>query len=185
MSRIGRQPIKIPDNVEIKIRTENIHVKGPKGELEIKVPSQVKLEQKNQEVTLQVSNPNDKKEKALWGTFRQLIFNLIKGTVEGFEKKLELSGIGYKASVSGNILTLNVGFSHPIEYKLPPGIETKIEKNIISIFGINKQLVGEIAAQIRRIRPPEPYKGRGIKYVEEIIRKKAGKQAKVGEGAEK
>ena len=177
MSRIGKKPIEIPENVEVKLENDLIVVKGPKGELKLKLHPSVIVEKEDKILKVKVKNPKEKKQKALWGTFARLISNMIFGVREGYEKKLELVGTGYRAQLSGNKLILNVGFSHPVEFDLPKGIEAKIEKNIITLFGIDKQLVSEIAAQIRRIRPPEPYKGTGIKYQDEIIRRKAGKRA--------
>lgn len=182
MSRIGKKPIQIPDQVEVKIEGDLVMVKGPKGELKQKLVPELKLEQKDKEVLVKVANEQEKKQRALWGTFRQLINNMILGVTEGFEKQLEINGVGYRAEVKGEILVLNVGFSHPVNFKIPVGIQVKVEKNIITISGQDKHLVGEIAAQIRRIKKPEPYKGKGIKYVNEVIRRKAGKQAK-GVGA--
>lgn len=177
MSRIGKRPIEIPQGVEVKIENNFISVKGPKGELSLKIHPEVRVEKENSFLKVSVRNPQEKRERSLWGTFQRLIANMILGVTQGYEKKLELVGIGYRASLSQNKLILNVGFSHPIEFHLPKGIEAKVEKNIISLAGADKQLVGETAARIRKIRPPEPYKGTGIKYLEEVIRKKAGKKA--------
>jgi len=189
MSRIGKKPIQIPDKVNVKIDNGLVTVKGPKGELKLELANGVKLEQNNNEITVKVKNEDEKRYRSLWGTFRQLINNMIVGVSEGFEKKLEINGVGFKAEVSRNSagstsggksdeLILNVGYSHAVNFKIPQGIEIKIEKNIITISGIDKQLVGETAAQIRKTKKPEPYKGKGIKYVDEVIRRKAGKQAK-------
>ncbi len=177
MSRIGKQPIEIPENVEIKFENDFIIVKGPKGELKQKVHPCLIIEKKDNLIKLSVKNPEKKKERAIWGTFQRIISWMIKGVTKGFEKKLELVGIGYRATVSGNKLILNVGFSHPVEFNLPEGIKAKVEKNIITLEGIDKYLVGETAAQIRRIRKPEPYKGTGIRYFGEVIRRKQIKKA--------
>ena len=182
MSRIGKQPIQIPDKVEVKIEDDLVIVKGPKGELRQKLVPEVKVEMKDRELRVDIENKNAKKEKSLWGTFRQLINNMVVGVSAGFEKQLEINGVGYRAEVKGKELVLSVGYSHPVNFKIPDGIDIKTEKNIITVSGIDKQLVGETAARIRRIRKPEPYKGKGIKYVDEVIRRKAGKQAK-GVGA--
>lgn len=187
MSRIGKKPILIPEKVDVKIDNDFVIVKGPKGELKQKLIPEIKLNfsDNKKELNVDIKNKDVKKEKALWGTFRQLINNMIIGVTEGFEKKLEINGVGYKAvitgktgSASGGELVLNVGFSHPVNFKIPENIDIAVEKNLITISGIDKQLVGETAAQIRKIKKPEPYKGKGIKYVDEIIRRKAGKQAK-------
>jgi len=177
MSRIGKKPIEIPQGVNVKIENNLITVKGPKGELSFKIHPQVIIQKENSSLKVSVKNEEDKKEMALWGTFQRVISNMIFGVTNGYEKKLELNGIGYRASVSSNKLILNLGFSHPVEFVLPLGIEAKVDKNIITISGIDKQLVGETAAKIRKIKPPEPYKGTGIKYLGEVIRKKAGKKA--------
>ncbi|MFC1612383.1 50S ribosomal protein L6 [Patescibacteria group bacterium] len=183
MSRIGKKPIIIPNGVEVNINGQNVSAKGPKGDLELNLHKLVKAEIKkeNDEKFLQVTvlDPENVTQRALWGLSAKLIYNIIEGVTKGFEKKLEVNGVGYKVSLQGNKLKLEVGYSHPVEYALPEGIEAKVEKNIITISGIDKQLVGEVAAQIRKIRKPEPYKGKGIKYIDEEVRRKAGKAAKV------
>lgn len=181
MSRIGKKPIVIPKGVEIVIGKDSLRVKGPKGELEHFIHPKVKFEKKDNELITAVANQLDKEERSLWGLFGSLAQNMVKGVTEGFEKKLEVNGVGYKAALSGNKLTLNVGYSHPVDFELPEGIAGEVEKNIITIKGIDKQLVGQVAAQIRKIRKPEPYKGKGIKYIDEVIRRKAGKTAAKGE----
>ena len=181
MSRIGKLPIELIEGTQAKIEDGFIVVKGPKGELKQKINSLVNVKIDNNQIIISVDNIKDKNKKALWGLFRSLINNMVIGVTQGFEKKLEINGVGYKASASGSVLTLNVGFSHPVEYNLLDGISASVEKNIITINGIDKQLVGEIAAQIRKVRKPEPYKGKGIKYVDEVIRRKAGKTAAKGE----
>jgi large subunit ribosomal protein L6 len=177
MSRIGRQPITIPEEVEVKVEPDKVTVKGPKGELSQDIHRWVKVEQKDSQLIVSVKNPEEKKQKSLWGLFRRLIDNMIRGVTEGFSRQLEVNGIGYKAAVAGDALTLHLGYSHPIEYKIPKGIEIKVEKNIITISGIDKQTVGQTAAEIRALRKPEPYKGKGIKYIDEVIRRKVGKAA--------
>jgi len=178
MSRIGKKPILIPEKVDVKISNGLVVVNGPKGELKRNVHSLIKIEIKDKEIVLNIKNEDDKLEKSLWGTERQLINNMIVGVNEGFSKKLEINGVGYRAATSGKSLTLSVGYSHPVEFKIPEGIDVSVEKNLITVSGIDKQQVGEISAQIRKIRKPEPYKGKGIKYVDEVIIRKAGKQAK-------
>lgn len=180
MSRLGKAPIQLPNGTQTRLEEDFVIVKGPKGELREKIAGAVKLEIGEKEVKISVQNPKIKREKALWGLYASLIKNMIRGVNEGFERKLEINGVGYRAAANGNKVTLNVGFSHPVEYNLPEGINAKVEGNVITIGGINKQMVGEVAAQIRKIRRPEPYKGKGIKYAGEIIRKKAGKTAAKG-----
>jgi len=177
MSRVGGRAISIPKGVEIKKDGDKILVSGPKGKLELILLDCLNIIMENDIVKVSVADPEEKKQRALWGTYARLISNMIEGVTKGFEKKLELVGIGYKAQVNGDKLTLNIGFSHPVEFLIPQEIKAVVEKNIITVSGIDKQKVGEIAAQIRRLRKPEPYKGTGIKYVDEIIRRKAGKKA--------
>ncbi len=183
MSRIGRKIILIPKGVEIKITDQKISIKGPQGNLEQALPKFVKIEIKDQELKVLVDNPEKKEQKACWGTMAALIRNMIKGVQEGFEKTLELVGVGYRAELKGDKIILNIGFSHPIEFNLPAKVEAKVEKNSIILKSIDKQLLGETAARIRRFRKPEPYKGKGIKYAGEIIRRKAGKKVSTGGGS--
>lgn len=181
MSRIGKQPINIPEGVEIKIDGQKVTLKGKKGQLFLDVHPLVKVVQKDNQLLVSIAE-QDKFSRSLWGTNRALLANLVKGVTEGFTKKLEFKGVGYKVNLAGNKMTLEVGYSHPVEYILPEGVEGKVEKNIITISGIDKAIVGQAAAEIRAIRKPEPYKGKGIKYVDEVIRRKAGKVVKaVGE----
>lgn len=175
MSRIGKKPIEIPKEVEVKIEDQEIEVKGPKGKLSQKVRPEIKVETKEGKIF--VSPKIQVKETgAFWGLTRALLANMIEGVTKGFEKKLEIKGIGFKASLEGEDLVLQIGFSHPVKMKKPEGINFSVEKNIIIISGVEKQLVGETAAKIRQIRPPDPYKSKGIKYVGEIVRKKVGKK---------
>jgi len=182
MSRIGKQIIKIPEGVEIKVSENTLTAKGKKGELNLDLHPVIKLAIKNSQIKVSVDNPQQKASRSLWGTYRALIANLIEGVTEGFSKKLEFSGVGYRVNLSGQKMVLELGFSHPIEYTLPEGIEGKVEKNTITISGIDKVKVGQVAAEIRSFRKPEPYKGKGIKYEDEIIRRKAGKVVKTSEG---
>ena len=177
MSRLGKLPIDIIEGTEVKIEDNLVMVKGPKGELKQELHKLIKVEIKDNQVIVSVANPDNKKERSLWGLFRSLINNMVVGVNNGFEKKLEINGVGYRANLQGNRIVLSVGYSHPVEYGLPEGINAQIEGNIITINGIDKQLVGEVAAQIRKVRKPEPYKGKGIKYIDEVIRRKAGKAA--------
>jgi len=177
MSRIGKKPIEIPSGVNVTLDQGLILVKGPKGELQRSIHPLVKVEIKDTEINVKVDNEEIHIQKALWGLFRSLIYNMVVGVTEGFEKKLEINGVGYKANATGQNLVLNVGYSHAVEFNIPEGINCQVEANVITISGIDKQQVGEVAANIRKVRKPEPYKGKGIKYIDEIIRRKAGKAA--------
>ena len=181
MSRIGVKTIVIPDSVTVSIDKGRITVKGPKGELQLAIHPSVVVEMVEKEIVVKPRNISEPKSSALWGTFRVLISNMVTGVTSGFEKKLELIGTGYKSSVSGKKLILELGYSHSIEMEAPAGIQFMAEKNIISVSGIDKQLVGEIAAQIRGKRKVEPYKGKGLRYQGEEVRRKVGKRA-AGEG---
>lgn len=174
MSRIGKLPVEIPEKVEVKVDGSNVSVKGPKGNLEYTFADLVNIEMKDKSVVVTPKN-DSAKSRAMWGTTRTLISNMVHGVSQGFTKSLEFNGVGYKASVSGTTLTLNLGYSHPIEYKLPDGLEAKVTKNVIDISGSDKELVGFAAAKIRSMRKPEPYKGKGVKYIDEVIARKAGK----------
>jgi large subunit ribosomal protein L6 len=177
MSRIGKKNIEIVSGVEVKIDGRHLSVKGPKGELSLLIHPHVTVNKDGSNIKVEVKNPTEKLDRSLWGTFSKLISNMINGVTKGYEKKLELIGVGYRANVAQNKVTFNLGFSHPVDFVLPPNIEAKVEKNILIINGADKQVVGETAARIRRIRPPEPYKGTGVRYFGEVIRKKAGKKA--------
>ncbi|SRR6056297_341862 len=177
MSRIGKLPIEFSAETQVKIEDGFIKVKGPKAELSREISDLVKVEVKDNQIIVSIDDLKDKKKKAFWGLYRTLIANMVKGVEEGFEKKLEINGVGYSASISGNKLILKVGYSHPVEYNLPEGITAQVEGNLITISGYDKQLVGEVAARIRKVRKPEPYKGKGIKYEGETIRRKEGKAA--------
>lgn len=181
MSRLGKLPIHISKDTQVKLENDFIVVKGPKGELKQKLDDLVKIKVANDEIIVSVEDEVSKKHKAMWGLYRSLINNMVKGVTDGFEKKLEVNGVGYKIALSGNKIVLNVGYSHPVDYNLMPGISASVEGNIITIIGVDKQAVGETAAQIRKIRKPEPYKGKGIKYVDEVIIRKVGKTAVKGE----
>ncbi len=178
MSRIGKQPIPVIAGVEVTIDEKSIKVKGPKGMLTQSLHPHVRVVVEAGNIMVTVLDPKNPQDHALWGLFQRLLSNMVTGTTQGFEKQLEVNGVGYKIASAGNKLTLNLGFSHPIDFALPQGIDAKVDKNIITLMGIDKQQVGEVAAQIRRLRKPEPYKGKGIKYVGEVIRRKAGKAAK-------
>ena len=178
MSKIGKKPIEIPEGVQVSLVESTIKIKGPKGELELDLHGKVQIKQDHKEILVTVKDREDRRQRALWGTFRALIRNMITGVTAGFEKKLEITGVGYKASVTGTKLILSLGYSHPVEIEIPKGLELKVEKNTINIAGADRQAVGEFAALIRSQRKPEPYKGKGIKYQGEVIRRKAGKVVK-------
>ena len=177
MSRIGKQPIQLPDKVQFSLKGDMISVKGPKGNLERQLHPAIELEINNDVVEVK-TDTSDRKKMALQGLFRSLIFNMVIGVTVGYEKKLILNGIGYRAEIKGNNLILNVGYSNPVDFKLPDGISASVEKNTqINLSGIDKEAIGQVAANIRDIRPPEPYKGKGIMYADERIMRKAGKTA--------
>ena len=177
MSRIGKKIRKLPAGVTAELKANELVVKGPKGELKQVIHPRVTVVIKDGEITTQVINTENTRDRSLWGTFSSIIENMIEGVTNGFKKQLEINGVGYKAAVKGALLSLEVGFSHSVEVQPMPGVTFKVEKNIITVEGIDKQLVGEMAAMIRRVRKPEPYKGKGIKYLEETIVRKAGKTA--------
>lgn len=178
MSRIGKKPIHIPAGVDITIDGHTVSVKGPKGALKTTLHDHVTVTKEGTVMNVTIADETEKKDRSLWGLSATLVNNMIVGVTKGYEKKLELVGVGYRAAMQGKDIKIEVGYSHPVIFKLPEGIVATAEKTAISISGIDKQMVGEMAAQIRRIRPPEPYKGKGIKYVGEQIRRKAGKAAK-------
>ncbi|MFZ9000192.1 MAG: 50S ribosomal protein L6 [Bacteriovoracaceae bacterium] len=174
MSRIGKNPVVVPDKVNVTINGASVTVKGPKGELVTNFTEHVKIEMKDKEIVVTPVNESQI-SRSLWGTTRSLLNNMVVGVNEGFQRNLEFNGVGYKAAVKGKVLELNLGYSHPINYDLPEGITAKVNKNVIELFGIDKAQVGEVAAKVRSFRPPEPYKGKGVKYAEEHIIRKAGK----------
>jgi large subunit ribosomal protein L6 len=176
MSRIGKRPISIPTGVEARIEGKNISIKGPKGELNLKIVPEVSIKKEADKITVFIDKET-KKAKSLWGLTRTLIQNMVDGVVKGHEKQLEIQGVGYRANMEGEDLVLLVGFSHPVKIKKPDNISFSVEKNIITISGSDKELVGQIAAKIRKVRKPEPYKGKGIRYVGEFVRRKVGKKA--------
>lgn len=181
MSKIGKQPVPIPTGVTVTIDDHEVRVSGPKGELNFQFRPEIKVEVANGIIL--VSAKNDQKfTKALHGLTRSLIANMVKGVTDGHQKVLELVGVGYKAVKQDENLVLNVGYSHSVIFEQIPGIEIETKENKIFVSGADKILVGETAAKIRRIRPPEPYKGKGIKYIDEIVRRKAGKAVKAAGG---
>jgi large subunit ribosomal protein L6 len=177
MSRLGKLPIKVPTDVQVKIEGDLVTVKGPKGELKRKIIPQIVVKFENGEIMVNIINPKNKRENALWGLYWNLIRNMVIGVKDGFKKELEINGVGFKVQGAGKKLTFNVGFSHPVVFELPAGIDGKVEENRITVSGADKEQLGEVANQIRNIKKPEPYKGKGIKYVDEVIRRKEGKAA--------
>ena len=177
MSRIGRQPITVPDGVDVQIAAGQVTVKGPKGELAQDLVSDMKVELADGTVT--VERPTDRgAHRALHGLTRSLIFNMVQGVTEGYEKRLEIQGVGYRAQLRGNSLELALGFSHPVSVQAPEGIEFEVpQPTEIIVRGIDKQKVGQVAADIRKRRPPEPYKGKGVRYAGEQVTRKVGKRA--------
>ena len=179
MSRIGKKPILIPKDVEVNIDGRSIIVKGPKGEMGIILPAEISVDKKENVIQLSVKKET-KKDKALWGLYRALLQNNVVGVISGFEKTLEIIGVGYKAALEDNKnLKLEVGFSHSVVLEIPDNIKVSVEKSKIIVSGIDKQKVGEFAAKIRAVKKPEPYKGKGIRYLGEKVRRKAGKKAAV------
>jgi len=177
VSRIGKQPIPVPDGVSVSIEPEVVRVNGPKGNLEQRVPREIAVEQQDGEIV--VTRPTDRGEhRALHGLTRSLIANMVQGVTEGFQKNLQIQGVGYRAQLQGNKIVLAVGYSHPVEINAPAGIEFEVpQPTQIIVRGIDKQAVGEVAARIRKVRPPEPYKGKGIRYQDEYVARKVGKRA--------
>jgi len=176
MSRIGKQPIKIPNGVKAEIDGQEIRVQGPKGELSLRIPPEIEAMIREDQIIIKIKQET-KQSKAFWGLIRSLINNAVLGVSQGFKKQLEIQGVGYRAKMEGEELVIEAGFSHPVKIKKPKDIEFLVEKNIITVTGIDKQRVGQLAAEIRAVRPPEPYKGKGIRYLGEEVIRKAGKRA--------
>jgi large subunit ribosomal protein L6 len=178
MSRIGKLPIKVPDKVNITINSTSITVKGPKGELSKNLPTSIKIIQNDKSISV-LPNEGLNDSYQLYGTYRSLVNNMITGVTDGFQRKLELQGVGYRSQIEGKTLILNVGYSHQVKILSPEGIKLSVEGNTnVTVSGLDKELVGQIAANIRLVRPPEPYKGKGIRYQGEYVRKKVGKAGK-------
>ncbi len=175
MSKIGKKPITLPQGVSANVENRAVKIKGPKGELIFNLPREIELKIENDRI-LVLPIGKSKKTPALWGTARAVIANMVLGVEKGFEKKLEIEGVGFKAQMQGNDLTLNLGFSHPVLFKTPEGIKISVEKNAITVSGISLELVSQTAANIRALKKPEPYKGKGIRYAGEVVRRKAGKK---------
>jgi large subunit ribosomal protein L6 len=179
MSRIGRKPITIPTGVTVELSGGNVKANGPKGSLEMNLMPGIEISQG--EGTLAVTKATETAEtQSSYGLMRTLVDNMIIGVSQGFTRRLEINGVGYRAAVAGNVITLSLGLSHPVVFTLPDGVEAKVERNVITLTGFDKQAVGQVAANLRALKKPEPYKGKGIKYAEEHIRRKAGKTATKG-----
>ena len=174
MSRIGKKPIAIPKGVEVRLEGDQLIIKGPKGELNLNVHPDVKLDIEDNNIAVSVVDET-RESRSIHGLFRVLIDNMVTGVTKGFERVLEIVGVGYRAELKGRTAVFNLGYSHPINFELPEGIDAKIEKTKITLSGIDRELLGMTAAKIRSFRKPEPYKGKGIKYAGEMIRRKAGK----------
>jgi len=177
MSRIGKQPITVPAGVEVKIDADSVTVKGPKGEMTSPLFEGITLVHEDNVLQLACADLGNKKMKGNFGLVRALLASNVTGVSEGFKKVLELRGVGYRAQAQGQKLNLSLGFSHPVEYEVPKGVEAQVDKNNIIITGFDKQKVGQVAAEIRAFRPPEPYKGKGVRYVGEYVAMKEGKKA--------
>ena len=178
MSRIGKQVVQIPEGVTFSVDGLEITAKGPKGELKAQVSDRVVFEVNEADKTIAITPVDKALDSAIWGTTRANVANVVKGVSEGWTRALELHGVGFKMEVKGRKVEMRLGFSHLIEYDLPEGIEATIENNVLTISGISKQLVGQVTAEIRAFKKPEPYKGKGFRYTDEIVRRKAGKAAK-------
>ena len=175
MSRIGKQPIAIPAKVKVEVKGQTVHVEGPKGKLDWELPSRTSLKVQDGKVVVSRQG-DDAKVKALHGLSRALVNNMVKGVSEGFVKKLEIQGVGFKAAVQGKVVNLSLGYSHPISYPIPDQIKVTVEENTkLTIEGPNREVVGRVAAEIRSYYPPEPYKGKGVRYVGEQVKRKEGK----------
>ncbi|GAB4261756.1 50S ribosomal protein L6 [Deferrisoma sp.] len=175
MSRIGKKPVVVPKGVEIRFQAPELTVKGPKGTLSARIPEGIGLEIDDGEI--RVTRPSDdRRMRSLHGTTRSVVQNLVTGVTQGFQKDLQIEGVGYRANLQGNTLVMNLGFSHPVEYPVPQDVKIEVkDQRVISVAGIDRQRVGQVAAEIRRVKPPEPYKGTGIRYVGEHIVRKEGK----------
>ena len=178
MSRIGKKPITIPEKVTINLKDNVLSAKGPSGELSLDIPPHVNvaINDKAKEILVTVDKPEVKEQRSLWGTFGSLVSNLVNGVNEPFKKELEIDGVGYGFELAGQKLILKAGFSHPIEYEIPKTIKADVQKNLLTLTSADKQLLGQVASEIRAYRKPEPYKGKGIKYIDEQMIRKVGKQ---------
>jgi large subunit ribosomal protein L6 len=179
MSRIGRKPITVPAGVTVELNDRHVKVTGPKGNLELDLMPGINVSQAEGVLTVTKAHETAETQRS-YGLMRTLIDNMVVGTSQGFTRALEINGVGFRAAMQGSAINLSLGFSHPVIFELPQGVEAKIEKNVITLSGYDKQVVGQAAANLRALKKPEPYKGKGIKYVEERIRRKAGKTATKG-----
>lgn len=179
MSRIGRQPIAIPAGVSVTLEDGRVAVQGPKGQQELTLLPGITAKEQDGQLIIAKATENAQTQAA-YGLMRTLVNNMLVGVSDGFSRQLEINGVGFRAAVAGSTINLSLGFSHPINFELPPGIQATVERNLITVTGADKQAVGQVAANLRALKKPEPYKGKGIKYVEERIRRKAGKTATKG-----
>lgn len=184
MSRIGGKQLNIPTDVQVQVEGQTVKVKGPKGELSLSVHPDIVVKLEGSVLSLSPKSENiTKPTRALWGTMRQLIANMVQGVKTGYEKKLEIEGVGFRAAVEGTMLVLSVGFTEPIKLQIPFGVTVQVEKNVITVSGSEKEKIGQFAANVRKAKPVEPYKGKGIKYQGEVVRRKLGKRAAATTGA--
>lgn len=185
MSRIGKKPILIPEKVDVNVSGNSITVTGPKGSLtrvlHANVTASIEDVEGGKGIIITVRHPDAVGDRAQWGTARANVANVVQGVVSGFTRSLEVNGVGFRVSVQGKNVVMNLGFSHDVNFELPEGVTATVEKNVLTLAGIDRELVGQTAARIRKLKMPEPYKGKGIKYTDEVIRRKAGKAAKAGE----
>ncbi|MDO8529227.1 MAG: 50S ribosomal protein L6 [bacterium] len=177
MSRIGKKPIEIPEGVKVEIKDGKFFATGPKGSLSFSFSQEMEIKISEKEILVVNNKEKTGENSAIWGTTARIIENIIKGVTLGFQKQLELNGVGYRMALQGKKITMALGFSHPVEVEIPSGIEAKIENNILTISGIDKQAVGQFSAEIKLLKPVEPYKGKGFRYVGEIVRRKEGKKS--------
>ena len=179
MSRIGRKPLVLPKGVSLSQKTGTVGLKGPKGELSRAMPTGVSLKQEGDKLTVE-RDDDSRENRAKHGLMRAHLANMLKGVTEGWTRELEINGVGYRAEVTGDAVTMALGFSHPCVFKLPKGVSAKVEKNRLILSGADRDLLGQTAAKVRELSPPEPYKGKGVKYVEEVIKRKVGKSGATG-----
>lgn len=182
MSRIGKQPIEIPKEVTVSLEGQKVSLKGPRGELKYEVPGELQVIREDADLVVKPRDVLSPRVKAKWGLWRSLLANAVVGVTQGYQKQLELHGVGYRGQKKDGGLELQLGYSHPVTYFPPEGVEVSIEKNVITVKGIDKQQVGQVAAQIRALRPPDPYKGKGVRYRGEVLHLKPGKAARATGG---
>ncbi len=180
MSRIGKQQISVPQGVTVTINGSDVTIQGPKGTLKRTLHPLVTAQNENSILSVSVARMENSEERSLWGTFAAHLKNMVEGVTKGFEKKLEVNGVGYRVAMQGKDLKLEIGFSHPVVYKMPSEVTAMVEKNVITLTSSDIEILGKTAAEIRALKKPEPYKGKGIKYMDEVLRRKAGKTASAG-----